>query len=58
MYWLCVCACCRVPVHPVAGGAPGPPGTHAGAEGPGHVRPHPHQHAVAHQEGGKRHCGE
>lgn len=50
--------CCRIAVHPAAGGAAGPPGAHAGAERPGHVRPHPHQHAVPHQERGKRHCGQ
>lgn len=50
--------CCRVTVHPVARGAPGPPGTHARAERPGHVCPHPHQHADAHQEGGEQHRGE
>lgn len=44
-------------MHPVAGGAPYPPGTHAGAERPGHVRPHPYQHALPHQEGGEWHCG-
>lgn len=48
----------RVTLHLIAGGAAGPPGAHAGAEGPGHVRTHPHQHAVAHQEGGKRQLGE
>ena len=55
--FLCVflCARRRVAVRPVARGAPGPPGAHAGAERPGHVCSHPHQHAVAHQEGGKRH---
>lgn len=49
---------CRVAVHPAAGGAAGPPGAHAGAEGPGDVRAHPHQHAVPHQEGGKQHGGQ
>lgn len=48
----------RIAVHPAARGAPSPPDPHAGAEGPGHVCPHPHQHAVPHQEGGKWHRGE
>lgn len=53
-----VCLCCRVTMHPFASGAQSPPGLHAGAERPGHVCQHPHQHALPYQEGGKQHSSE